>query len=291
MVKAYTVRVLLAEAVDQLNAAGIDSAQREAECLLEDLLGKSRLDLYLQEEEVTADQVAIFQDRIQQRATGWPLQYIQGQASFMGENFKVRPGVFIPRPETEQLVETVLGLLRPMADEGENPLKVLDLGTGSGAIAVSLAKYLPSCLVLGIDVSYVAISQAKENAVNLGVSSRVSFLQGTWAESLTGPVDALISNPPYIPEAQLASLPREVQHEPTRSLISGAEGLDDLCQLISEGPRLLRDGGIMAFECGEEQVEPMLKYCRSLFWVSESQSFSDLVQRPRGFWLRKGISA
>jgi release factor glutamine methyltransferase len=207
-----------------------------------------------------------------------------GEAEFFGRTFAVRPGVFIPRPETEVVVEAALTRLRALAQRLGRPLRLLDVGTGSGCIAVTLARALPACAVVGIEVSWGALQVAAANARRHGVSERVHWVHGRGLEPFSpgARFDGLLSNPPYVPSGLVQQLPLDVRREPSESLDGGPDGMRELVGLLGGAPQLLNPGGVMALECGEDQAEPLLRAARGARWAAESAALGDLTGRPRG---------
>ncbi len=285
--EGLTVQTALREGSTRLRSAGVASAEREAEWLLSGLLGLKPLDLYLEDRPVDPARLSAFYSRIAARAAGQPLQYVLGEAEFFGERFTVEPGVFIPRPETEQVLEAAIGALKPLEAERGRALRLLELGVGSGAIAVTLARALPTCVVVGVELSWVALRIARQNVLRHGLLARVRLVQGQWAEAIAGTFDGLIANPPYVPSGQVDRLPFDVRQEPRISLDGGPDGLRDLQTLMRETPRLLAPRGIAVFECGEEQVESLLARARAAAWVDSSAPLHDLAARPRGVLMRR----
>ncbi len=226
---------------------------RDASVLLAHLLGEASEYPYLHPERVlTAEQELHYRRLIERRRAGEPVAYIRGYQEFMGLRFLVDSRVLIPRPETELLVEFALSVL----GSGREVL-VADVGCGSGAIGLSLAK-LGGCRVILTDSSREALSVARLNADNLGVSSKVTFLQGDLLAPLCcrgygGKLDAVVSNPPYIPEDEMASLPKEVGFEPKRALDGGCGGLYYISRLVEGARNLLKDAGwlVMEIEAGQ----------------------------------------
>lgn len=277
---------LIQEGARRLQAAGREHARHEAEWLLGRLVGSRPLELYLDEPSIPAQAVEQFFAHIEARASGAPLQYLLGEAEFFGRPFVVEPGVFIPRPETEAVVEAAIRQLRVMEADRARPLCVADLGTGSGCIAVTIARALPACAVVGVEVSWWALRIASQNVRRHGVSDRVSLIQGSWTAPLRFPVDAMVSNPPYIPTARVESLPFDVRQEPRVSLDGGPDGTRDLLQLMAEAPRVLRPDGLLLMECGEEQVGTLRRAVVSTSWQAASP-VHDLAGRPRGLLLKR----
>lgn len=250
------IRELLSRAEDHLVRHGVPNARRNAEWMLCHTLGWSMLDLYVQSGERLKDErVDAFWQRVERRASREPLQYILGSTEFMSLPFDVRPGVFVPRPETEVLVERAEALLR--ARPLHEPLRVLDLCCGSGIIGVSLAARIANLAVTAVDISHEAADMTAHNAGRNGVADRVRVIEAdafAWLEGSRDRVTAILCNPPYIESGQLAALPREVrEHEPVRALDGGPDGLDFYRRVIPLlRPRLVA-GGFVMFEIGDTQ--------------------------------------
>ena len=275
-------RQLIREGVRRLAVAGKEHARHEAEWLLSHLVGSRALDLYARDAQIPEQTAEHFFAKIDARTGGMPLQYLIGEAEFCGAAFVVGPGVFIPRPETESIVEAALLALRPRAAQLARPLRLLDVGTGSGCIAVSLARRLPACVVVGVEVSWEALCTAHVNVRRHGVADRVYLVQGRWSEAVRSCVDAIVSNPPYIPSAQVDHLPQDVRHEPRLSLDGGEDGMRDLIQVMRDAQRVLVPGGLLVMECGEDQVEPLVRRARDSAWVASATPVQDVATRPRG---------
>jgi release factor glutamine methyltransferase len=262
-----TIATALSEAETVLRAQSIDTARLDAEVLLGSVLSVERTELLsrlaLPLSPLQSDQ---FRQLIQRRAGREPLAYITGVREFWSLEFRVTPDVLIPRPETELLVETVLRLLShasrltPHASQ-----RLLDLGTGSGCLAVALAKELPHAELWAVDISPDALVVARENARRHGVAGQIHFLQGDLFAPLGAglePFDVIVSNPPYIARSELTTLQPEVrQWEPRQALDGGADGLDFHGRLVNESPAYLRSGGWLALELGAGQFPAV---CRLL---------------------------
>jgi release factor glutamine methyltransferase len=259
--------------------------------LLSRLAGIPALELYLAPRPLEDRILERFSAHVEARALGAPLQYLVGEAPFYGRTFAVRPGAFIPRPETETVVEVALGVLRPMAREAGNALRLLDLGTGSGCIAVTLACELPACLVFGIELSWEALCVARENVLRHGCQAQVRLVQGRWLEAVRGTFDGLIANPPYIPSAQVDRLPLDVRQEPRGSLDGGADGLRDARHLMGIAPEVLRPGGVLVMECGDDQAERLARAAEAGAWAERTSRIADLAGRSRGVMITRGASA
>jgi release factor glutamine methyltransferase len=235
-----------------LRAAGIDTAAAplEAEVLLRHAAGVSREELLARPEgALQARAPSAYRRLIARRAGGAPASYLVGHREFLGVDLMVDRHVLIPRPETEHLVEVVVRALR-----GQPAPIVVDVGTGSGAIAIAAARALPRATVLATDVSGSALRLARRNAVRCGVAHRISWAQGPGLRPLDrlaghGRVDAVVSNPPYIPTSEIANLPREIrEHEPTVALDGGPDGLAVHREIIAGAAFHVVRGGILALE-------------------------------------------
>jgi release factor glutamine methyltransferase len=250
---APTVASVLHAAAQRLDAAGIATARQDADALLARALGTTRLGLYTTgRAPVPADALAAFDGLVARRARHEPLQYLLGGTDFCGLALSVGPGVFIPRPETEELADRALAL-------GPTPAAtVLDLCTGSGALACALAVRRPDWRVWAVERARGAAAWARENVRRLGLDGRVRVLEGDlWAPLAghvrPGAVDLVVANPPYLAAPLLPALPAEVREwEPRDALDGGADGLDVIRRLLREGPAWLRPGGAMLVEIGEE---------------------------------------
>jgi release factor glutamine methyltransferase len=191
-----------------------------------------------------------FEALVRRRERREPAGYITGHREFWNLDLEVRPGVLIPRPETEFVVEEALSRLSG-AGEARGRYHVVDVGTGSGCIAVALARWLPGAAVLAIDASHAALDLARSNAARHEVAGRVQFVEGNLLEGVAGPFDAVVSNPPYVPAPELASLQPEVRdYEPAAALVAGADGLDLIRRLVPQAAGVLRPGGWLIFEFG-----------------------------------------
>ncbi|MDD4878882.1 MAG: peptide chain release factor N(5)-glutamine methyltransferase [Candidatus Omnitrophica bacterium] len=213
-----------------------------------------RAQLYTGDYEADEENIKLFHEALDSYARGIPAQYITGEAEFMGFDFDVNPSVLIPRPETETFVERVLTL---MEREGITEPSILDLGTGSGAIAVSLTKLSPSCKMVASDVSEEALEVGRENAAANGVGERIEFVLSDLFERIPGKrkFDLVISNPPYIPSEDYDSLPPEVRSEPRIALDGGRKGLEFYKKIIPDAAKRLNRGGYLALEIGYGQAQ------------------------------------
>jgi len=229
----------------------------EAELLFTEIFKCDRLSLYLNSESlIDKDKSTLVSTVLRRRISGEPIQYILGKSEFMGLEFKVAPGVLIPRPETEILVEAVLKFSRQFGFRGRG-LNIMDIGTGSGNIAVSLAKLLQDSNITAIDISKEAIEIAKYNSLFNDVADRISFAQGDLFSSCqtAGGYDIIVSNPPYIPTQELKDLQPEIKHEPVIALDGGKDGLDYYRKLAGRAPYFLKENGLLITEIGYNQKD------------------------------------
>jgi release factor glutamine methyltransferase len=244
---------------------GIESPRLNIELLLAHLLKKKRLDLYVEfERELDEATLQKLRELVKRRAAGEPLQYITGEAEFFGLRFAVDRRVLIPRPETELLVETVLERLKSGGRSQKSEVSIVDVGTGSGCIAVTLAKKL-ACTgkdafatieIYATDVSAEALEVAASNAARHEVEKNIRFLQGDLIGVLPDGLraDVIVSNPPYIATGELAKLPKEVRDfEPVRALSAGEDGLEVIQRLVMDARRVLKPSGFVALEMGAGQ--------------------------------------
>ena len=245
------IRTILQRAARDLNGSGSPSPRLDAEVLLMRFLRMDRLQLSMQpERELAGEEVAGFTRWVERRSLGEPVAYILGDKEFWSLRFEVSRKVLIPRPETECLVEEVLRIYRP---PGEG-LRVLDIGTGSGAIGVVLARELPAARVAATDISPGALAVARRNALAHGVADRMEFFQGDLFAALSGDFDIICSNPPYIQEDVYDLLPAGIRNfEPPGALIAGPDGVAFHRKIIREGSNRLKAGGRIFLEIGEGQ--------------------------------------
>lgn len=263
---------------DYLAARGFDDARLNAELLLAGVLRLKRLDLYLQfDRPLTADELAEYKARLRRRLKHEPLQYIGGTAAFRELILKVDERALIPRPETEQLVGEVLARA-----EGREGMSVLEVGTGSGAIALSLRREGAFGPIVATDVSARALDLARANAARLGIQA-VDFRQGSFYDPVAGErFDIIVSNPPYVAEADRATLPREVlEWEPPTALFAGEDGLAAIRALVAGAPDHLQPAGMLVFEIGAEQGDAVGEIIRRDGRFAEPVIHVDLSGRPR----------
>lgn len=252
-----TVLEVLKGTADYFTKHGIESPRLNAELLLAHVLGKRRIDLYLEFDRPLGEtELGPMRDLLRKRAQGYPLQYLVGTVEFHGREFKTDPRALIPRPETERLVELLLENKASLETE-----RILDVGTGSGIIALTIAAELPQAEVHALDLSSDALALAAENAGRLGLTDRVTFIQSDLLANAQGPYGLIVANLPYVPLADEPTLQRELSHEPRAALFSGPEGTDAILRLISQlgqsgqqGPHL-KPGGLLALEIGIGQSD------------------------------------
>ena len=252
-----SVTALLRRGTAILAAAGIETARPEAEWLLASLLGVDRRALHLDpDRRLATPTIARYLSLLDRRAAREPLQYLLGWEEFHGVRLAVTPDVLVPRPETEGLVEWAIEVLRGLAE----PVAA-DLGTGSGAIACAIAHALPRAEILAVEVSAGALAVASRNVRQLGLSSRVHLLAGDLFAplgSIASSLDLVVANPPYLPSAVLPSLPPEVsRHEPRAALDGGPDGLAIIRRVVSGAPPVLKRGGWLLMEIGDDQAGPV----------------------------------
>ncbi|WP_106767300.1 peptide chain release factor N(5)-glutamine methyltransferase [Paenibacillus faecalis] len=251
-----SIREALVEASSFLSSCGVLEPQHNAQLLLESVLGLTGTAYYMAlPEPFPEDRREAWDEAITRKAEGMPAQYIIGEQEFYGYSFEVSPAVLIPRPETELLVEAVLEYGHMLSRQLNNGLTAVDIGTGSGAIAVSLALKTSGWRVLASDISPEALQVAKRNAQRLGAN--VEFRQGNLLEPFAGLApDILVSNPPYIPAGDIEGLQPEVRdHEPRTALDGGMDGLNPYRIMIDQLPLLAAPPRIIAFELGMGQAE------------------------------------
>ncbi len=252
---ATSVAQLLAEATGALTAAGVGTPRLDAEVLLAVACGVDRAALYAGVHDVIpAQRERDFRVMLERRCARQPLQYITGRQEFWSLDFGLTPDVLIPRPETERVVELTLAAVRSDFASAER-LTLCDVGTGSGCIAVALARELPQARVWAVDVSAPALAVAESNARRHGVGGRVRFVRSDLFESVEmRRFEVIVSNPPYVPAAELSRLQPELRCEPRRALDGGATGLEIIARLLTEARARLVDGGWIFMEIGSEQA-------------------------------------
>ena len=293
------IRSALRQGISTLRGAGVPSYTLAAELLLLDSIGRDRAWIYAHpEDEVPAEQWARFLSLVARRAKGEPTQYLTGKREFWGLEFLVTPDVLIPRPETELVVEVALDRLalgqlragRANRTDGHG-LWIADIGTGSGCIAIALAKQLRLAEILATDISSRAIAVARQNARRHGVTERVRFVEANlfegsreWPAKSGEPgaaFDLIVSNPPYVGLREAETLPREVrEHEPDLALYGGEEGYELYRELIRQSGRRLKPGGGLVVELGHNSLPAVRPLFDSPEWTEVGVS-QDLAGLPR----------
>lgn len=247
----WTIGAILKWTGQYFQEKGVDNPRLDAEVLLSHILGKDRLYLYVHfDQPLSREELTAFREMVKKRVMRMPVAYIIGYKEFMGLAFIVSPAVLVPRPDTEILVETVSARMSNAAAP-----HILDIGTGSGAILISLLRSLPTALGTAVDISSEALAVAEKNAVRHKVQERARFCLGDVFVPVAGlRFDVIVSNPPYIPDAEIAGLAPEVRGEPRLALAGGSDGLDFYRRIISQGADYLKPGGLLAVEVGAGQA-------------------------------------
>ncbi len=249
----WTVKRLLGWTQEYLAQKGSPSPRREGEELLAHVLGIKRLDLYLDPQRpLTKEELEKFKILVKRRARGEPIQYITGRQGFWKHEFLVAPGSLIPRPDSEILVQAVLEGMK-----GRKAPLILDVGTGTGCLIISILADLPQAKGIALDIDPQALELTRANAHRVGVEERLALIQGDLLTPFKrGAFHAIVSNPPYIAPEEWDTLPREVrEHEPPRALQGGEKGLYYISQLIARGWEYLKPQGLLVLEMGWEQKE------------------------------------
>lgn len=271
--ETWTVGRLLTWTADYLKKSGSPSARLDAEVLLAAARKCERIALYTAFEEIVADDVrTAFRDLVKRRAAGAPVAYLVGKKEFYSLSFRVTPDVLIPRPETEHLVVVAADLIAALP-AGTQPV-VADVGTGSGAIAVAIAKHAPAARILATDISPAALAVARQNAADHGVSQRIEFLEMDLLEKVPAQrqLDLVVSNPPYIGLQEEATLAPQVRdHEPRLALFGGPTGTDIIARLIPQSAERLKAGGYLLME-----VSPLIA-AAVVELVAKSGSFEPAI--------------
>lgn len=264
---------------------------REDELMLMDILKCRRVDLYAQKIPLTDEQQRQFLLMKERRKNGEPLQYILGETEFVNCRIQINPFVLIPRPETEILVEVLLDIMGRW-DKGKT-IQVLDVGTGSGNIAIALAKNFSSCYVTALDVSSAALDVARKNARLNDVFDKINFIEADMRNFFSsrvngmGGFDIIVSNPPYIPTRELAHLPMDVRQEPDLALDGGEDGLTYIQFLLCHGPEWLAQDGYLACEIGDKQTRAIENLWQGFQFYDSLNFIKDYTNTDRIFITRK----
>lgn len=257
----WTILDLLQWTQKHFAAKGIETARLDAECLLAFALGVDRLRLYIDyEKSVGETERATFRDYVRRRGTDRvPVAQITGTKEFWSLDLLVTSDVLTPRPDTETLVSAALGLLPDKAA----PVRILDIGTGSGAVALALASECPQAQIVATDVSAAALEVARQNLERCGFFDRIELREGSLFAPVAGErFDLIVSNPPYLSDARRSLLEPELAHEPDGALFAGPKGLDLLEPLVRQAPAALNPGGGLAVECDSGQADEIAGWCR-----------------------------
>jgi release factor glutamine methyltransferase len=252
----WTIGRLLSWTIDYLGRHGAENPRLDAEVLLAHSRGCRRIDLYAAYGEPASDEIRnVFRDFVRRRAAGTPVAYLVGHREFYSLEFEVTPDVLIPRPETELLVVALLDQVkqRPARD---GAIEIADVGTGSGVLAVCAAKYVPAARITAIDISPAVLTVAKRNAGRHGVSDRISFIESDLFNKVPAEArfDYIVSNPPYVSTAEMASLAPDVrEHEPHLALHAGEQGISVIAPLVEQSRERLKIGGALLIE-----ISPMI---------------------------------
>jgi len=252
-----TVLEVLQAATAHFKKHGVDNPRLNAEHLLAHILGRKRIELYLDfDRKLIETELGPLRELVKRRSEGEPLQHLLGSVEFCGLTFVCDRRAMVPRPETEELVESLKSEIQSLS--GGPKFQIVDIGTGSGVIALSLAAEFPEADILAVDVSDDALALARENALRLKLSARVQFLKSRLLENIEGAFDLIVANLPYISTQDRHTLSREVLHDPDIALFGGARGDELVRELIDQAPAWLRPGGMLALEIGLGQRDALL---------------------------------
>jgi release factor glutamine methyltransferase len=286
-----TVLEAIHRSAEFLTRKGVDSPRLQTELLLAHLLQRPRMQLYLSFDRVlNPAEVESFRDLIKRRGQREPLQHIVGSTSFCGLEIAVNRHVLIPRPETELLAERAWTYLNQRPASSPQPATALDFGTGSGCLAIALAHHCPAAQLHAIDLSPDALTLAHENAARLRVADRIQFHQGDGFAALPAAArfDLILSNPPYIPTADIATLQPEVRDfDPHTALDGGPDGLDYYRRLAVQAAPFLHPAGRLMLELGDGQAQPVSDLLQQQIWIVESL-LDDYSHVPRVLVARRG---
>ena len=275
--QVWTIQRLLAWTAEFFRERGIDSPRLDAEVLLASVLGRDRMYLYVHfDEPLESAELTQFRAYVKERGAHAPLAYVLGRREFMGLEFRVTRDTLIPRPDTEVLVQCAVDFLR--AHSGADERCIADIGTGTGAIALSVLHHTERTQADAVDISPAAAEIARENAEHLGLSDRIAVHTGDLLAPLAGRTyDMILSNPPYIPTADIAELMPEVRsYEPHLALDGGADGLAFYRRIMEEAPFMLKDGGAVAVEVGIGEAEDVAALALAHPHIVRTETLKDL---------------
>ena len=291
-----TIRKFIECTVSCFEHHQIDSPRLTAEMILAHALDMDKTSLYLYPERpISGHHIALCRDLVARRIAREPLAYILGEAGFWSLMLHVTSDVLIPRPDTECLVETALAHI-PEKKSSNSPMRIIDLGTGSGAIILSLAKERPGHVFLAVDASMPALRLSVKNAIRNDLEPHVAFFRGNWLDSVSrtgaGVFDMIVSNPPYIPAGDIPDLEPEVRcFEPFEALNGGKDGLDDLRHIVTRAPLYLRRGGMLFLEIGFDQEEAVAEIIRKNGNYAHVVFHKDLAGHTRVVSMEKGFQS
>lgn len=267
------IEEVLQKATIKLKDNNIEEARSKARRLLAFTLEMSKEQIIIHnKEELTIEQENSYNEYVARIIIGEPIQYIIGKQEFMGIDFKVNPSVLIPQPDTEILVERTIEILKHLKEP-----KVLDLCTGSGAIAVSIAKYVPNSIIFASDISKQALEIARQN----DNENKVNFVHSNLFENIDGEFNVIVSNPPYIKTSEIQKLSKEVQNEPLLALDGGQDGLLFYREIIKQAHKYLEEQGYLCIEIGEDQKEQVITLINNCSYYKNIQAFKDLSGHDR----------
>ncbi|SDG60612.1 release factor glutamine methyltransferase [Selenomonas sp. WCT3] len=285
----WTIGRILKWTEQYFEQKGVESPRLDAEVLLSHLLKKQRIYLYVHfDEPLQAEELAAYREMIKKRVAHVPVAYILGEKEFMGLTFQVTADTLVPRPDTEILVQAAVDALKGMPPEAH---RFADIGTGSGAICLSVLHFTENTEADTVDISPGARAVAEQNAAALGLTERITFHTGDLLEPIKDKTyTAILSNPPYIPQADIETLAPEVRcKEPMTALCGGADGLDFYRRLCAEAPDMLLAGGFMAFEVGIHQAEAVANLAQEHPLIERTEIIKDYagIDRVVVAWRKK----
>lgn len=284
MAEVWTIGRLLKWTEQFFSAKGIENPRLDAEVLLVHLLKKERIYLYVHfDEPLEMRELAAFRALVRKRAAHIPVALILGEKEFMGLRLLVTEATLVPRPDTEILVQAAIDRLKARQEETGVPAHFADIGTGTGAVALAVLHYLAKSTAETVDISSAACEVAQRNAAALALTDRITFHTGDLLAPLAGKTfDAILSNPPYIPDADIASLAPEVQRfEPHAALSGGADGLDFYRRLTKDAPAMLEAGGFMALEVGIHQAKAVVAFMKANPRIGRTEILRDYAGMER----------
>jgi release factor glutamine methyltransferase len=290
ILRGVTVLEAIQRSTEFLTRKGVESPRLQTELLLAHVLRQPRMRLYLEfERGLSTAEVDQLRELIKRRGQREPLQHIVGSTSFCGLEISVGRDVLVPRPETELLAERGWGFLKQRSTVNSQPATALDFGTGSGCLAIALGSHCPGVEVVATDISSEALALARQNAARHGLDGRIRFLEGDGFAALPAGAsfDLIISNPPYIPSGEIASLQPEVrEYDPHRALDGGADGLEHGRRLAAEAANYLKPEGRLMMEFGDGQAEALRGIFEQQKWIVEAVD-EDYTHRPRIIVVRR----